>query len=35
VQISNGISFDYEVEINEPTDLTEQQKIDFIANGFI
>lgn len=29
----DGISFDYEVEINQPTDLTDQQKIDFIANG--
>jgi len=31
----DGISFDYEVEINENSDLTDIQKADFITNGFI
>jgi hypothetical protein len=29
----DGISFDYEVEINEPSDLTDLQKTEFITNG--
>lgn len=31
----DGISFDYEVEINETTDLTDEQKTEFITNGLI